>query len=335
MSDDEIEKNELKTPEAVLGRKTVSESIIYDKKNDNQCAFLEAKTGENQDSPSDMQLRALDPSDPQYTRLLANRFELVDESSEKKHAKEKPSPKEGQTISLSEFLKNYKTPFIDAYHRSKQLNDGQQGKSKTLEQIFERLLSCPWTDKLKVRFDSNSPNTEYNNAENTITLSLKQPASRQIEIFCHEGFHATHQALTALYLNGPVHSLEKFQKIRANLEIGAFIAELNVHEELTKYMAGAKPVTYEWINHEGRQQPSIDLSSLFRDKGIEGLRRFIIDDARIKTNNNGELGIATYGEQFGASHAKYLAGYSESMKILQNWFHVQPYLRAKIISNDY
>ncbi|MBZ0188164.1 MAG: hypothetical protein K8F91_18085 [Candidatus Obscuribacterales bacterium] len=53
--------------------------------------------------------------------------------AEKAH--EKLTPKDGDHLTLIQLLNDYRTPFIDAYERSKQLKDGEPGKSKTLEEV--------------------------------------------------------------------------------------------------------------------------------------------------------------------------------------------------------
>lgn len=78
---------------------------------------------------------------------------------------EKRIPKDGETISLSQLMSDYKTPFIGAYEHSKKLKPGDQGKSPTLEMIVDRLKNCPCANRISIRFDSKADHPEYSNAD--------------------------------------------------------------------------------------------------------------------------------------------------------------------------
>lgn len=86
----------------------------------------------------------------------AQGFEVSDKVQIADKPHEKLIPKDGQELTLKELLNDYKTPFIDAYERSKHLKDGELGKSKTLEEIVDRLKDCPWADQIRIQFDSST-----------------------------------------------------------------------------------------------------------------------------------------------------------------------------------
>ncbi len=130
---------------------------------------------------------------------------------------EKKVPRDGIKPHLKEFLDDYKSPVMDAYEHSKGLKNGEPGKSRTLEDIIDRLKDCPWLSKLFVKYDSKASNPEYDNFESTITLR-PQDMARQIENFAHEGFHATHQFLSRLYDHGKI-GPEEFVNIFMNGEV--------------------------------------------------------------------------------------------------------------------
>ncbi len=64
-----------------------------------QSIFLSAKANENQDSPSDLSLKALNPEDPEYALIASNKFEIIDDNAVKPIVKKterfsKPDSKE-------------------------------------------------------------------------------------------------------------------------------------------------------------------------------------------------------------------------------------------------
>ncbi|MBZ0184659.1 MAG: hypothetical protein K8F91_00305, partial [Candidatus Obscuribacterales bacterium] len=140
---------------------------------------------ENLGSDSDGQRIAV--SDEQL-----NRHEL-------KSWRELQVPKDGQSITLKQILEDYKTPFIEAYNHSKQLKEGQSGKSKTLEDIVDRLRGCPWADDIQIKLDRKESNPEYDPERNTMTINPEDTPETQIELFSHEAYHATHQFLHKMY----------------------------------------------------------------------------------------------------------------------------------------
>lgn len=68
--------------------------ISGDDKIKHQQRFFDVKAEENQDSPSDLSLKALNPDDPEYANLLSNRFEIVDENP---HPLKAEKPKQYET----------------------------------------------------------------------------------------------------------------------------------------------------------------------------------------------------------------------------------------------
>lgn len=336
------EKETLQLPEAPEKSETAKDAVIAGvNKTEHQSMFLDARAEGNQDSPSDLSLKALNPDDPQYATIASNRFEIIDDSPKTPERPipskpvEKLHPQDGMKVSFHDLLKSYSTPFLDAYHKSKSLADNQPGKSKTLEQVIDRIRTCPWVGKIQVRFDSHAENPEYDREDSSITINPKAPAYRQIEQFAHEGFHATHQAIKSLYLNGKITDLDKYVEIKEELELGAFISEIRVHEELTRYMPGAKPVTYDWKSREGVRQPSADLTRLLREQNRAGLKDFLMNRAVTDMRIGGNRIPSTYREYFIDSHSYYLKGFQQNVDRLNAWFKLEPDAKKHIIDGDY
>jgi len=140
-------------------------------------------------------------------------------------------PRDGQTWKLADFLNRAHSPISEAYELSKHLKEGQPGKSNTLEEVIQRLQSCPWADQINIRIDGSGKFSDYSNEENTINLNPKHTSGKQIEEFVHESFHATHQFLDKLYGHG---KLEKQDYVNTFVwgEVNSMLTEARVHNDL-------------------------------------------------------------------------------------------------------
>ncbi len=78
--DDSQEKHLSSNSDDVTSRTTANDAIVNDLSQ--QKVFESAQSCINQDSISELQLKALDPADPRVAQIQSNRFELIDESSE-------------------------------------------------------------------------------------------------------------------------------------------------------------------------------------------------------------------------------------------------------------
>jgi len=237
---------------------------------------------------------------------------------------EKLIPRDGESLTIKQLLSDYKTPFTDAYERSKHLKPGQPGKSKALEALIDRLKTCPWAARVHIQFDSKANNPDYSNAESTITIRPQDPPWKQIDDFAHESFHASNQALSQLYLKGPIKDPKAYAEVLAKLEIGSFMAEIAVHKELTQFMSGAGTVTYEWRDKNRIAQPTMDLSALYERSGEAGLTKFIIDNAFTKMVINDKFELSNYRNYYEKCHDKYLTGYEDSMRKFAEWIKRDP-----------
>lgn len=164
-------------------------------------------------------------------------------------------PKDGDSLTLKEFLDDYDTPIGKAYNNSRQLEDGTPGKSKTLEHTIERLKACPWANEIRICFKNHPINPEYDDRQNRITVDLNAPPGRQIENFVHEAFHATHQFLYKQFMHGKL-SEKDYVNMWLDAEADSMLAETAVHKELE--LKGAPP---RFSYSENSQTKEIDLQS--------------------------------------------------------------------------
>jgi hypothetical protein len=156
---------------------------------------------------------------------------LIASKGDKPNEAEKLTPKDGQVLSLNDFLHKYKSPIVDAYEKSLKLKEGQPGKSKVLEDILDRMIHCPWADQIHIKYNSKANNPEYDQKNSTITIKPNDSAEKQIENFSHEGFHSTHQFLSKLYDHGVLRK-EDFLDVWMQGELDSMLTEVKVYRQL-------------------------------------------------------------------------------------------------------
>lgn len=253
--------------------------------------------------------------------------EKLEEQKKTEKNNERLTPKDGETYSLKQLLSDYKTPFFDAYERSKHLKDGEPGKSKTLEAIVDRLKECPWT--IHFKFDSTVSNPEYDPVKSTITIRPQDSPADQIELLVHEGFHSTHQALKEMFMGDKPVEPKKYAEILGTLEAKSFEAEIRVHNELTAKM-GAGPVTYEWRDAKNKAQPTMNLGDLYAKKGLEGVKHFVLDEAFTDMKLDGQPHSWNYRTYYEATQPKYAAAWQGSHDVLNKRIQQDPKLKTAI-----
>ncbi|HIA52566.1 MAG TPA: hypothetical protein EYN91_10825 [Candidatus Melainabacteria bacterium] len=209
-------------------------------------------------------------------------------------------PRNGDNPLLKDFFKDYKTPVMDAYEYSKSLKEGQPGKSKTLEDVVERLMDCPWLDKLRVKYDSKASNPEYNNLESTVTLR-PQDAIRQTENFAHEGFHATHQFLSKLYDHGKV-SPREFEDIYMSGEADSMLTESRVQRDLNP---NGEPTKFHFYRADG-QTDSIKIQEYADKYGKQALVEFLRTAKPVGAN------ARPYGEHYSSFYKAYVDNFDQN-----------------------
>jgi len=224
---------------------------------------------------------------------------------------EKLIPKDGDHLNLKQLLNDYKTPFIDAYEQSRHLEDGEPGKSKTLEEVVDRLKACPWADQVFVDFKFKPDNPEYSNQKSTITIDTSDSPQKQIENFAHEAFHATHQFLSKQYDNGKL-SQKEFVDTWLNGEVSSMQVEAKVHQELK--LSGEEP-KFKFVN-DG-QLGSIKVADFVKEHGEDGLKEFL--RSHQPTGRNAE----PYGQHYAKAYGDYLKFFDQNKpgvdKLLETW----------------
>lgn len=215
----------------------------------------------------------------------------------------------GEPLTVREFLDlpPGASPIVDAYRASLAHNEGEPGKSKTLEHVIFRLQSCPWADDIRVVRNSSKAEKDYSPGTKTIEIGGALSAPRQIETFAHEAYHASHRDLFGLYLDpsiqqnlGGMATLDDYRNARFGAEVKAFETEIKINQELTSKMPGSNPITMAVLKKGpvmGVQVPMLwekdtidrpDLCELYVSEGISGLWRFLRDEKPVRINANGK-----------------------------------------------
>lgn len=216
-------------------------------------------------------------------------------------------PKHGDNLPLKQVLEDYKTPFIDAYERSKILKDGDPGKSKTLEDVVDRLKDCPWADKVHIKFDSRVENPEYDDFTSTITIRPQDKPERQIENFAHEGFHATHQFLSKLYDHGIVNPKE-FEDIWMKGEVDSMLTEAKVFQELR--LKGEPP---KFNFHRDGKNDFIYIHKYANTNGEQGLLEFL------RTAQPTGKNARPYGEHYASFYNLYSSKFQNNKPMVDQY----------------
>ncbi len=226
------------------------------------------------------------------------------------------TPHDGDNPSLHQILNDCKTPFIDAYERSKKSKDGEPGKSKTLEEIVDRLKDCPWADKIHVKFDSKALNPEYDPVHNTITINPKDSIEAQIELFAHEAYHSTHQFLNKMY-GGILLDKDTFTNTLLWGEVGSMIAEAKIQDELK--LATDKP-TFYFRKADGTEDHIVINDYLNEPGGIKKLFDFL------KTAQPARLNQKPYGIHYQDYYQDYAENFTQNgpdaLKMIKQWVNI-------------
>ncbi len=243
-----------------------------------------------------------------------NPEESFSESLKRLHPNEKLVPKDGDPpLTLKQLLNDYKTPFIDAYEQSRHLKDGEPGKSKTLEDIVDRMKACPWADQIRIKFDKNATNPEYDPVKNTITIRPQDKPDAQIQLFSHEAYHSTHQFLNTMYSGANLLDKQTFTNTLLGGEVGSMVAEAKVHQELK---LGTEQPQFFFKNVQGVDD-HIDIGPYVKEHGIRGLFDFLEKAEPVRK------GQEPYGIYYQKNYQPYAdhfaANKPAAVKIIQQW----------------
>ena len=104
-------------------------------------------------------------------------------------------------------------------------------RSRTLQELVERLDKCAWKDQIKIRLHRSEYPCEYDQIRHRIHLDLTRNEEEQLVDLVHQLYHSVHRYLGKLYETTPV-SLEDFTDTFLWSEAGALLAELNLRKEL-------------------------------------------------------------------------------------------------------
>ncbi len=237
----------------------------------------------------------------------------------------KKAPKDGEAIPLKELLTDYKTSFGDAYARSKMAADDDPAKSKTLEEAIKRLERS--ISPIKVVFSSQAEGS-FTPSTGVIRIYSKESATKQIESFVHEAYHATHRGYKALYMGDKI-SKDEFVRLQGNIETECYEASIKVHQELTSKMGS--PVVLFPYKKDG-QDHYVDLVELYDKKGKAGLFNFVMD-TKSELAVDGKMVPFSYRDQFSSEYDRQYANnvlFDRNAKSVRDAYNKYPRWRELI-----
>lgn len=221
--------------------------------------------------------------------------------------------------------------------------------SATFVHALKELTDCAWGDAIRIWRGHPTEITDYSAELNLMELDSKDGARRQVEVFSHEAYHATHQDLDKLYSkNGAVISQE-FINIKMKQEAGAFLQEIKTNEELhrsrpTPLHAGDDPnkhIEYMWVdraNQKNEPQRQDMNGLLVRENGkineeasLEKLETFLrAHPAAIKDRNgaftkdsSGNYKMNDYVQHYGEAYGSYNREFKNNRSTLIKSGHIK------------
>lgn len=205
------------------------------------------------------------------------------------------------------------------------------GASPTFAHAITQLNDCAWGSAIRIWRGHPTEITDYSAEYNLMELDSKDGARRQVEVFSHEAYHATHQDLDKLYNKNGAVTRQEFIDIKMHQEAGAFLQEIKTNEELhssrpTPLHAGDDPnkhIEFMWVdraNPKAEPQKQDMNALLVRDSGkineeasLEKLEIFlrahpaaIRDRAGGYTKDpSGNYDMNDYPLHYGEAHGRY------------------------------
>ncbi|MCC6981607.1 MAG: hypothetical protein IT343_25015 [Candidatus Melainabacteria bacterium] len=214
---------------------------------------------------------------------------------------------------------------------------------------IKELNNCAWGNAIRIWRGHPTEITDYSAEYNLMELDSKDGARRQVEVFSHEAYHATHQDLDKLFGKNGAVTPQEFINIKMQQEAGAFLQEIKTNEELhssrpTPLHAGDDPnkhIEYMWVdraNPKGEPQKQDMNSLLVRDNGkineeasLEKLETFLrAHPAAIKDRNggytkdsSGNYAMNDYVLHYGNAHGSYKEEFNNNRSRLIKLGYIQ------------
>lgn len=233
--------------------------------------------------------------------------------SERMERVEKAAAPEGCSISMSDFFDRYISPLADAYHRSKCLPLGSEGKSTALESVVDRMKSLPWYGQLKVQIDTGTGNSRYDNEHNTLHIQRRSNKFLEVQEAGHESYHASHQLLSKLYDCGKV-SQSEFVRAYMHDEAESFVTEIKIRHELSGQHTSA--VEFVARGPKNERMP-INLERSYANGGVAGLLEVL------RNHQPFEQGQRNYVDLYSGYYAAYALNFDKNLpyvkKYLDTW----------------
>lgn len=218
--------------------------------------------------------------------------------------KTKPPPM--VPMGVRDFLDKYDDPLANSYHHSKSLSSGHPEKSPTLEDIVDRMLSVPWSNKIKLNYNEKLSYSYYDGAKSTINVLPGKDATRMLQETANNAWYATHQFLDALYDRKLPQ--EDYVKTKVMIEVEALKAADAIRQEATGDKGA--PVKFQYRNDHG-QIELLDVREYLKEHSDRELGAFI-RQARHTDERH-----ATYGALHESNYKNYLYHFDANKTIIE------------------
>lgn len=173
-------------------------------------------------------------------------------------------------MGVREFIDRYDDPLPNSYHHSKSLSEGHPEKSPMLEDIVDRMLSVPWSNKIKLNYSEKLPYSYYDGAKSTINVVPSSDSTRMLQETANNAWYATHQFLDALYDRKLPQ--DDYVKTKVRIEVEALKAADAIRKEVTGDKGA--PVKFQYRNEHG-QVELLDVRDYLQNHSDKDLAEFI------------------------------------------------------------
>jgi hypothetical protein len=150
------------------------------------------------------------------------------------------------------------------------LSEGHPEKSPMLEDIVDRMLSVPWSNKIKLNYSEKLPYSYYDGAKSTINVVPSSDSTRMLQETANNAWYATHQFLDALYDRKLPQ--DDYVKTKVRIEVEALKAADAIRKEVTGDKGA--PVKFQYRNEHG-QVELLDVRDYLQNHSDKDLAEFI------------------------------------------------------------
>lgn len=136
--------------------------------------------------------------------------------------------------------------------------------SEAFAKTVDEIQKVPWAKELHIWKRDQGKYLDYDPETSRLEIDAHASPKRQMETFAHEGYHASHQDLSALYLHDKPLTYEHYLSIKMRQEAGAFLREIETNEEIRKASLdqNKQPIEFVWCKPGARHPQTKAMNEL-------------------------------------------------------------------------